>query len=159
MSLALIAAVSKNNCIGRGGTLPWHIPEDLAHFKALTRGTTVLMGRKTWESIPEKFRPLPGRKNVVISRQPDYPVPDGVALFTSPDAALAAHQNELVMVIGGAELYRQTINQADTLYLTHVDREVDGDAFFPPIDATIWERTVEEPHTGFTFVTYTRRHN
>src|SRR3990167_8903662 len=115
MSITLIAAISKNNVIGTEGRLPWHIPEDMKHFKTLTMGKVVLMGRKTWESIPEKFRPLPGRTNVIITRQPDYPVPTGVQTFQSTDDAL---KND-VMVIGGAEIYRQTIDRADRLEITY----------------------------------------
>lgn len=154
MSIALIAAVAENNCIGKDGKLPWHIPEDLAHFKSLTAGKIVLMGRKTWESLPEKFRPLPNRLNLVITRQTDFLVPAGVEKYSDITTALAAHKNEDVMIIGGAEIYRATIDLADTLYITHVPKNVDGDAFFPAINKSIWKKTNIEPHGTFDFVTY-----
>lgn len=156
MSLALIAAVAHNNCIGKDNTLPWHIPEDLRHFKELTTGKTVLMGRKTWESLPPNFRPLPNRKNIVITSQVAYSVPEGVEVFTSIEAALSAHIHDDVFVIGGAQLYKQTIDKADTLHLTEINESVDGDAFFPTIDLTMWRETARETHPTFSFVTYTR---
>ncbi len=152
--IALIAAVAQNNCIGKNGQLPWHMPEDLAHFKLLTTSKVVLMGRKTWESLPEKFRPLPNRLNIVITRQTDFVVPTGVEKYSSIAAALAAHTDENVMVIGGAEMYRATIDLADTLYITHIHENVDGDAFFPTIDDSIWKKTEVESHAKFDLVTY-----
>lgn len=154
MSLSLIAAIAENNCIGKNNTLPWHIPEDLKHFKEVTRGKTVLMGRKTWESLPERFRPLPDRLNIVITRQSPYTVPAGVEVYASPEEAVAARPLEEIMVIGGAEMYRQTIDQADTLYITHVKQSVEGDAFFPVIDPAVWKEAECEDHDGFSFVTY-----
>ncbi len=156
MSLSLISAVAKNNCIGKNNTLPWTIPEDLKHFKDLTTGKIVLMGRKTWESIPERFRPLPKRTNVVITHQASYPVPEGVLVFSSIEKALAHFQGQDVMSIGGATIYAETIDLADTLYITHVDQTVDGDAFFPVIDRAVWRESSREDHPGFSFVTYTR---
>ena len=100
--VTLIASVSKNGIIGIKGKLPWQIPEDLKHFKTLTTGKTVLMGQNTWESLPEKFRPLPGRKNVVVTRQAGYPVPPDVERFYDLDEALAAHADNDLMVMGGA---------------------------------------------------------
>ena len=154
MSLSLIAAIAANNCIGKSGALPWYLPEDLAHLKKLTLGKTVLMGRKTWESLPEKFRPLPKRTNIVITRQTDYVVPAGVKIYTTISDAIAAHQAEEIMVIGGAEIYRQTIDAADTLYITEIHQIIDGDAFFPEIDKNIWRETEREEHEGFGFFTY-----
>lgn len=152
--ISLIAAISQNNCIGKNGTLPWHLPEDMQHFKKITSGKTVFMGRKTWESIPDKFRPLPGRKNAVITRQEKYSVPDGVEIYASIDAALKHLRDEDVCVIGGGEIYTQTIAKADTLYITHVDQDVDGDAFFPEIDMTIWKEHGRDDREGYSFVTY-----
>ncbi len=152
--IALIAAISENNCIGKSGTLPWYIPEDLKRFKEITTGHTVLMGRKTWESIPEKFRPLPNRKNIVITRNTAYPVPEGVVLHHSVEEALKHEQGD-IMVIGGAEIYAQSIDRADTLYITHIRTFIeDGTAFFPTIDRTIWKETEREDHEHFSFVTY-----
>ncbi len=154
VSLSLVAGIASNNCIGVGGHLPWHIPEDLKHFREVTTGKTVLMGRKTWESLPEKFRPLPNRLNIVITRQTDYVVPEKVEVFATIEAAIAAHPNEEIMVIGGAEIYRQTIDLADTLYMTLVDQAIDGDAYFPTIDPNVWHETTRIDHAGFSFVTY-----
>lgn len=153
--IALIAAIDQQNCIGKNGTLPWHIPEDLAHFKKLTEGKTILMGRKTWESLPEKYRPLPNRTNIVITRKNNYALATGVLRYDSVDAGLAAHENEDVMVIGGGEIFTQTIDHADTLYMTYVNQTVIAcTAFFPPIDLTLWRETERDDHDGFSFVTY-----
>lgn len=154
MSLSLIAGISNNNCIGVNGNLPWNIPEDLKHFREMTAGKTVLMGRKTWESLPAKFRPLPNRTNIIITRQTDYPVPAGVEVYATINEATNKHPHEEIMVIGGAEIYKQTIDQADTLYITHINQTVDGDAFFPAIDLIVWKETKREDHSGFSFVTY-----
>lgn len=152
--IALVAAVSENNCIGKNNSLPWHIPEDMKRFKELTTGHTVLMGRKTWESIPEKFRPLPKRKNIVITRNTHYPVPVGVVLYHSVDDALK-HEKGDIMVIGGAEIYTQSIALADTLHITHIRTFIeDGTAFFPTIDKNIWREFEREDHEHFSFVTY-----
>lgn len=154
MPLSLVAAVSKNNCIGINNKLPWHLPEDFKHFKEVTAGKIVLMGRKTWESLPEKSRPLPGRKNIVITRQQNYAVPGGVEVYPDIQTAISAHPNEEIMVIGGAEIYRQTMGIARTLYITHVDKIVEGDAFFPDIDSKVWQEITREDFNGFSFVTY-----
>lgn len=152
--LAIIAAIAKNNCIGIKGKLPWHIPEDLAHFKKLTEGKIVLMGKNTWESLPAKFRPLPNRTNVVIAGTTEYAVPPRVEVYATPEDALKAHPNEDIMVSGGGQIYAHFMKKADTLYITHVDRIVDGDIFFPPIDPTIWREVERENHDEFSFVTY-----
>lgn len=157
MSLALIAAIAKNNCIGKDGKLPWHLPEDLKHFKELTVGKPVLMGRKTWESLPENVRPLPERVNIVITRQQNYPVPEGVKLYDNVMDAVLENPDEDIMVIGGGEIFRETIGLADTLYITHVDQTVDGQAFFPTIDPALWKETARENHEGYAFVTYKKR--
>ena len=154
MSVALIAAISENNCIGKSGTLPWYIPEDLKRFRELTTGKTVLMGRKTWESIPEKFRPLPNRKNMVITRNLEFPLPDSVMRYHSIDEALEKTSGD-IMVIGGAEIYAQSIALADTLYITHIRTFIeDGTAFFPTIDPAVWQEAEREDHEHFSFVTY-----
>ncbi len=157
MPLSIVVAVSKNHCIGKNGKLPWRIPEDMRHFRDLTMGKIVIMGRKTWESIPEKFRPLPGRKNIVITRQEHYTVPDNVEVFNDLDHALLAHRGEDKVCIGGGEIYKQCMKTADLLYITHVDQEVkDGDAFFEPINKKDWKEKEREDHEGFSFVTYER---
>lgn len=155
--IALIAAVSENNCIGKNNSLPWHIPEDMKRFKKITTGHTVVMGRKTWESIPEKFRPLPNRKNIVVTRNTDYPVPEGVTLYHSVGDVFT-HETGDILVIGGAEIYSQSIQCADTLYITHVREFIeDGTAFFPKIDKNMWKETEREDHEHFSFVTYKQK--
>lgn len=168
--LALIAAVGANRAIGLNNRLLWSLPEDMAHFKALTQGRTVLMGRKTWESLPPRFRPLPGRRNIVISRNPDYQAP-GAELAHSLEAALAlaAHpQDEQapsaaaapeVFVIGGAQLYGEALALAQRLYLTEVADSPAADAFFPPVDAALWPETARETHrteAGLVYAFVTR---
>ncbi len=155
--IALIAAIAENNCIGKDNQLPWHIPEDLEHFKKITDRKIVLMGRKTWESLPEKFRPLPNRKNIVISRNLEYKVPEGVEVYDSIESAIEGHKNEEVFVIGGAGIYSQTIDNADRLYITHIHKPVDGDVFFPILDKEKWEEFEREDKKEFSFVTYKRK--
>jgi dihydrofolate reductase len=161
--LTLVAAVARNNVIGRHNTLPWHLPEDLKHFRETTMGTPVIMGRKTWESLPAKFRPLPGRQNVVITRNADYLAPGG-RVVTSVAAALAECGTVPdAYLIGGAELYRQAIDAADRLSITEIDLDVpDGDAFFPTIDPSRWKEKDRRAQTSsnglkFAFVTYERQ--
>jgi dihydrofolate reductase len=155
--VTIVAAVARNGCIGKDGGLPWHIPEDLQRYRRVTMGKVVVMGRRTWESIPEKFRPLAGRTNVVVTRQADYALPPGVERFPSLDAALAAHAGDDVVINGGGAIYAQAMACADVLDLTHVDRAVDGDTFFPAIDPAVWTPVWREDHDGFAFVTYRRR--
>ncbi len=154
--VTIVAAVARNGCIGKDGGVPWHLPEDMRRYRAVTMGKVVVMGRKTWESIPEKFRPLVGRTNVVVTRQANYPLPDGVERRPSLAAALAAHAGEEVVINGGGDLYAQAMAGADVLDLTLVDRDVDGDTFFPPIDPAVWTPVWREDHDGFAFVTYRR---
>lgn len=127
MRLSLIWAMAENGVIGRDGDLPWHLPRDLAHFKRTTRGHAVLMGRRTWESLPF---PLPERRNLVVSRQPGFTA-DGAEVFPSVEAAIAAIGDESrAFVIGGAEIYRQTLPLADECWVTTVHATVDGDTRF-----------------------------
>ena len=154
--VTIVAAVARNGCIGKDGRVPWHLPEDMRRYRAVTMGKVVVMGRKTWESIPEKFRPLAGRTNVVVTRQVDYPLPDGVERCPSLEDALAAHSGEEVVINGGGDLYVQAMPRADVLDLTLVDRDVDGDTFFPRIDPAVWTPAWREDHDGFAFVTYRR---
>ena len=154
--VTLVAAVARNGCIGKDGALPWRIPEDLRRYRLVTMGKVVVMGRKTWESIPQKHRPLPGRTNVVVTRQPDYPLPAGVERAASLEDALTAHAAEDVVINGGAALYACAIARADVLDITHVHRDVDGDTFFPAIDPALWRESWREDHDGFSFVTYVR---
>lgn len=148
--IALIAAVARNGVIGRDGDMPWYIPSDFAHFKRTTMGKPMVMGRKQFESVG---KPLPGRTNIVVSRQNGYQ-PDGVLVFDELAAALdharaiaLADGVDEVMVVGGGEIYRQAMEVADTLYITHVDMDVDGDVHFPAIDRKTWEMSTEWPVT------------
>lgn len=155
MPFSLICAIGDNNCIGIKNKLPWNIPEDLAYFKKNTSGKTCLMGQKTFESIMGYLgKPLPGRKTVVISLEPNYLVPEGVRLFTSLDEAFEKLKAEDVFICGGASIYTQTINRVDALYITHVHQSPNGDVFFPIIDKNIWHETWREDHPGFSFVIY-----
>ena len=147
MKVALIVAVSENNVIGRDNQLPWHLPEDLQYFKSVTMGKPILMGRKTYDSIG---RPLPGRANIVITRDPNWTA-EGVIVVNSLEDAMAegaqacnATESDEIMVIGGAQIYRDCLPIADKLYLTKVDAEIEGDAFFPEIDNNQWQKTSEK---------------
>lgn len=159
--LTLIAAVAKNGVIGDGNALPWHLPEDLRHFKALTTGHAVIMGRKTWDSLPKRFRPLPDRLNIVMTRDPSYAA-EGATVVHSMVEALAAAADHNAFVIGGAELYAHALPLADRLELTELAREFPGDAFFPEVDPADWletARTTQHAAAGFDFdfVSYARR--
>ena len=155
--VSLIAAMAKNRAIGLDNRLPWRLPEDLAHFKRTTMGKPVIMGRKTWESLG---RPLPGRLNIVVTRNPDWQA-DGCVAVASLDAALAAAGPvDEAFVIGGAELYGHALARADRLYLTEIGIEVAGDAFFPEFDRTGWREAWREDHRNdafsYRFVRYER---
>jgi dihydrofolate reductase len=153
--ISLIAAVASNGTIGDKNNLPWHLPEDLRRFKDLTSGKTVIMGRKTFESIFARLgKALPNRTNVVITRQTEVQVPEGVIVQSSIEDALRSYGGADVFVIGGGEIYRQTIDLADRLYITHVDKEVPGDTQFPQIDSTKWRVLTTEKHEGYSFVIY-----
>lgn len=161
MILSLVAAMANNRVIGRDNDMPWHLPADLKHFKAVTLGKPVIMGRKTFESIG---RPLPGRRNLVISRQADFR-PQGVEVVSSLDDALAATKSaEEVMVIGGGQIYRQALAVAQRLYLTFIDADIEGDTCFPDWEAeNCWKKVQESQfladiHNQYnlTFVTFER---
>ncbi|HBU06999.1 MAG TPA: hypothetical protein DEB09_02855 [Candidatus Magasanikbacteria bacterium] len=154
---SLIAAVAKNNCIGIKNKIPWNIPEDFQYFKTTTLGKTCLMGQTTFESIIGYLgKPLPGRKTVVLTKDPNFKAPEGVRIYTDLDKAFNELKDEDAFVCGGASIYKQTIDRVDTLYITHVDMEVDGDTFFPEINPAIWQEVWREEHEGFTFVKYLR---
>jgi dihydrofolate reductase len=161
MKIGLVAALSRNQVIGRDNALPWHLPADLKRFKAITLGKPIIMGRKTYDSIG---RPLPGRQNIVISRNPDFTA-DGVTVVENIDAAIeAAREAPEVMVIGGATIYYQFLPRADRLYLTVVHTQIDdGDAFFPAYNRREWRLTREETHPAdeqnphpYSFMTWQR---
>ncbi len=141
MRVALIVAAAANNVIGRDNQLPWHLPQDLKYFKAITLGKPIIMGRKTYESIG---RPLPGRTNIVITRNPQWRAADGVLVVSSLEQALTQAEllvaaDDEVMIIGGAALYRAALSQVERIYLTRIGVEVEGDAWFPELDATEWQ--------------------
>lgn len=152
-TVAIIAAVARNGVIGDQGRIPWHISSDLQRFKRLTWGHPIIMGRKTYESIG---RPLPGRRNLVLTRRPAVP---GVECFSDLAAALETCPAGLVFIIGGAELYRAALPVADILYLTHVHREVTGDTRFPDFESRDWREVAREDHADVSFVDYHRFQN
>lgn len=157
--VALIVAVAENGVIGRDGKLPWRIPEDMKWFKARTEGRPMIMGRKTWESFPK--RPLPGRTNIVVTRDASFKAEGGVVV-TSLAAALdvaAGEAPEEIMVIGGAEIYRAAMPFVQRIYLTSVHGEIEGDTYFPAIDRGAWDETIvgvypssEARPVGYSFV-------
>jgi dihydrofolate reductase len=161
MRLTIVVAVSENGVIGTGNQLPWRLPDDLKHFKALTMGKPIIMGRKTYQSIG---KPLPGRKNIVITRDPAWQA-DGCVVVDSLEGAFAAAEPaDEVIVGGGGDLYTQLIDQVDTIHLTRVHVDLEGDVYFPTLDAEDWQSTSEERHAAderhpyaFTFETLVRR--
>lgn len=167
MRKALIVAMSRNRVIGRNNKLPWHLPGDLRYFKQATMGKPIIMGRKTWDSIG---RPLPGRMNVVVTRDPEWQAPAGTVKAASLDEALvkAEAQAELdggeeVMVIGGGQIYAEILPRVDRMYITQVHAEVDGDAWFPEVNWDGWEEIGREDFSAsdtnpydYSFVVYQR---
>ena len=151
MTLHIIAALADNGVIGDAGKIPWHLSEDLKRFKRLTLGHPIIMGRKTYASLG---KPLPGRRNLVLTRGLAIP---GVECFASLAAAVAACRDETVFVIGGAEIYRQALPLAQVLLLTHVHQSVAGDTKFPEYDQQRWREVAREEHPGYAFVEYRLR--
>jgi len=161
MKLNLILARARNGVIGANNALPWHLPEDMAHFKRTTLGCPVIMGRKTWNSLPVKFRPLPGRLNVVVTRQIDWRG-EGAVVVNSLEAACAAcPADSTAWVIGGAELYAQALALASCAVVTELDADFEGDAFAPHFGPE-WREVARESHISssglpFSFVTYKKQ--
>ena len=161
--ICLIAAVARNGVIGRDNGLVWHDPVDAKHFRTTTMGCPVIMGRKTWDSLPAKFRPLPGRRNVVVTRQPawaDSAAAQGAQVVHSLDAALLAvadTEAPRVFVMGGGALYALALPHADVLELTEIDADLDGDVCFPDWPRNDFQEIARTAHPGFSFVTYRRR--
>lgn len=164
-NVTLILARARNGVIGRNGALPWHLPEDLKRFKALTLGHPVVMGRKTWDSIlARNGKPLPGRRNIVISRQPGF-VAAGAEAAGSLDGALALCADApVVFVIGGAQIYAEALPRAQCVELTEIDADFEGDAVMPALDPAVWQEAQRETHGptterpfGYAFVTVRRR--
>ena len=164
MEIVIIAAVAKNGVIGNRGNLPWYLPDDLKRFKELTMGYAVIMGRNTYESIVRRIgKPLPGRKNIVLTSQ-DKESTGEVVYFKSMNAAIdyARGQYERAFVIGGQRVFEEAIDIADRLELTLIDRDFEGDVYFPTIDEGLWEVTKSSDtfYNGdvpFSFVSYRRR--
>ena len=162
MTVALIAAVARGGVIGRDGSVPWRLPEDMARFKELTTGHAVVMGRGTWDSLPDRFRPLPGRRNVVVTRSQDWSA-EGAERAGSLEEALSLLEDESeVFVIGGAKIYAAALPDANELLLTEIDLDVAGDTIFPDWDRSQFEEVSREKHVSgggvpFAFVTYRRR--
>ena len=160
MSISLIVAASTNNVIGVRGEMPWHISEDLRRFRKLTTGKSVVMGRKTFDAIG---RPLPERRNIVITRDPEFTAP-GCDIAASPDVAIElAGESAEIMVIGGSQIYAALLPRARRIYLTRVHAHIDGDTYFPALDESDWRLACCEEHAanaarryGFAFMTYDR---
>lgn len=158
--IIIVAAVAQNGVIGYRNALPWHLPEDLKHFRELTTGHAVIMGRKTWESLPPKFRPLPNRRNIVLTRDASYVAPGATVLHALDEVATVA-AGGTTFVIGGAALYAHMLPRAQRLELTEIDASFAGDAFFPPFDRAQWRETkrtagISANGLRYAFVTYER---
>jgi dihydrofolate reductase len=160
MKLGLIYARSRNGVIGKDNAMPWHLPEDLAHFRRVTMGCPVVMGRKTWDSLPPKFRPLPGRRNVVITRRGDWQAEGAVRASSLQEALALCGDAAQTWVTGGSEIYRLAADLAEVAEVTEIDADVEGDAYAPPLGPQ-WHEVARERHTSaaglaFSFVTYRR---
>lgn len=144
---SLLVAMARNRVIGRNNKLPWHLPADLKHFKFLTMGKTIVMGRKTYESIG---KPLPGRVNIIITRQAGYEVPGATVVSSIDDALLMCEKIRSIngenFIIGGEELYRQTLKICQRIYITEIQRDFEGDVYFPEVDPDEWEETQRDKH-------------
>ncbi len=157
--ISIIAAIAKHRVIGVNNTLPWRLSEDLKRFRALTMGHHIIMGRKTYESLG---RLLPGRITVIVSRQAGYRVEDAKIASSLPEAISLCHDDEQVFIIGGAEIYREALPLADKMYLTEIDAEFIGDAWFPELDWDMWREVSREKHAeadglSYAFANYERR--
>lgn len=159
MEKIIIVAVSENNVIGKDGDIPWHIPEDLKHFKEKTTGNSVIMGRKTFKSLPEDYRPLPNRKNIVLTRSGLEEKPKGVEEVESFEDAYesAEEYGEKAFVIGGASIYEQALDDVERIVLTRIHEEYDGDTFFPEINEEKWEEVERDNRENLSFIEYTRK--
>ena len=161
MSLSIIVAMAKNRTIGANNTLPWRCPEDLKHFKALTMGHHMIMGRKTFDSIGKQ---LPGRTTVVVTRDKNLKIEGCLIAHSLPDAIKLCAGDEEAFIVGGADIYHQSLQLADTLYITEIQQNVEGDAHFPEFDRNLWQETARDVRTQETpqpldyhFVTYRRK--
>lgn len=153
MRLNLIYAQSRGGVIGYQGTMPWHLPEDLSHFKRQTLNAPVIMGRKTWDSIPERFRPLPGRRNIVITRQTGWGAPGAEVAHALEDAIALVSDAPEAWVMGGAQIYAQALPLAQKAVVTEIDADFQGDAFAPVLSSD-WRETCREQHVAANGLTY-----
>jgi dihydrofolate reductase len=153
MKLGLIYAQARNGVIGKQGQLPWHLPEDLAHFKALTQGCPVIMGRKTWDSLPPRFRPLPGRRNWVVTRQPQWQAPGAERASSLEEALTGCEASPQVWVIGGAQLYAQALARAQCAEVTLIDQDFEGDAYAPTLGPA-WNEVARSRHISAGGLSY-----
>ncbi|HEY9006652.1 MAG TPA: dihydrofolate reductase [Ohtaekwangia sp.] len=166
MKISLIAALARNRVIGKNNDLPWHLPDDMKYFMTTTQGHYCIMGRKNYDSIPAKFKPLPNRTNIVVTHQDDFQAP-GCTVVNSIEAALQLAREggeQEAFVIGGAEIYRASLAVADLLYLTEIQAEIPGDVQFPVFDKQAWREISRHHHPAdqrhayaFDFVVYERR--
>ncbi len=164
MKLTLVAAVARNGVIGRDNDMPWRLPEDLKHFRRVTLGAPVIMGRRTWDSLPAAFKPLPGRRNVVITRNPGWQAEGAEAAASLQEALQRLAAEPAAFVVGGAQLYAQALPLANELVLTEIDRDFEGDTRFPAYDRAAFTEVARETHRAappndfdFAFVTYRRQ--
>ncbi len=162
--VTLIAAVARNGVIGHGNDLVWRLPEDQKHFRAVTMGAPVVMGRATWDSLPARFRPLPGRRNLVLTRQAGWQAPGAEGVATLDEALARVADAPRVFVIGGAQVYALALPRADELLLTEIERDFDGDSRFPDWPRAAFDEVARERHQalppndfGYSFVSYRRR--
>lgn len=150
----LVAAVARDGAIGRDGGIPWHLPGDINHFRELTMGKPVVMGRRTWDSIPERFRPLQGRRNVIVTRSASLNAHGAEHVGSLKEALELLATEPLVCVVGGAQLYAQALPQADVLELTEIALDVKGDTFFPAFDRSIFVEVAREAHVSADGIEY-----
>jgi dihydrofolate reductase len=161
MIVTMVVAIGENNAIGKNNELLWYLPKDLRHFKTITSGHTVIMGRKTYESVG---KPLPKRRNIIITRNREFAVEGAEVVHTIEDALKLCKADEEVFIIGGAEIYKMAMQHTDKIYLTVVHENFEADAFFPEIDKNLWVETASETHSpddknnlSFTFSTLERK--
>lgn len=153
--IIIIAAVAENGVIGKDNQIPWHFSEDLLRFKRLTMGHPIIMGRKTWDSLGHK--PLPGRKNIVLTTQKQYQQENCTIHHSLGEAIASCKDSDKIYIIGGSSIYREGLKIANTLELTRINKKVDGDTLFPEIDFDCWQQVKEEKMGEFSFLTYARK--
>ena len=153
--IIIIAAVSKNNIIGKDGKIPWYIKEDFQHFKELTSGYPVIMGRKTWESLPVK--PLKDRVNIVLTRKEDFKPKGAIVKHSLKDALDCCKKHDKIFIIGGQSVYKEGLKFADRLELTKIDKDYDGDTYFPEVNWNELELVKEEKHGDYSFLSYVKK--